>query len=260
MPTMEISGRKRFSGVEHSLKEARLFDYPVHLVDKKQATDFAVQALQAGQTLQVVTLNPEMIMQGDQNPALGAVLKSSQLILPDGAGLVWALRKRGHTVQRLPGIEFSEAMLAWAAETSQPVALVGAAPEVLALAVQNLQIRFPGLNVIYQHHGFFKPEEEAFIAESCAAVQPRLVLVALGVPRQELWIQRYRGLFSGAVMIGVGGSLDVWSGKTLRAPAWMRRLNLEWLYRISSEPWRIKRTYKTLPMFVVKVLLAGKRP
>ncbi|WP_373532197.1 WecB/TagA/CpsF family glycosyltransferase [Vampirovibrio sp.] len=240
------------------LKEARLLGYPVHLVDKTQAETFVQEALSRQKTVQVVTLNPEMMMQGDENPVLSQILKAADVILPDGAGLVWALRKQGHSVSRLPGIEFSESLLKWAAETNQPVALVGAAESVLALAVENLQTRFPGLRIVYQHHGFFKPdEEEAKIVQACADALPKIVLVALGVPRQEIWIHRHKALFPGAVMVGVGGSLDVWSGKTLRAPAWMRRLNLEWLYRISSEPWRIKRIYKTLPMFVVKVWLAG---
>lgn len=240
------------------LQEARLFDYPVHLADKEQVLSYATGQAQRGQSIQVVTLNPEMIMQGDANPDLGRVLKQADLVLPDGAGLVWALRKKGCQVRRLPGIEFSEALLDWAAQTDQPVALVGAAKEVLALAAENLANRWPGLRIVYKHHGFFKAgEEEAQIAQACAQAQPRVVLVALGVPRQELWIERYKSLFTGAVLVGVGGSLDVWSGKTLRAPTWMRRVNLEWLYRISSEPWRIKRIYKTLPMFVVKVCLAG---
>jgi N-acetylglucosaminyldiphosphoundecaprenol N-acetyl-beta-D-mannosaminyltransferase len=244
--------------VEIQLEEARLLGYPVHLVDKGKAEAFVKARLSTGKTLQVVTLNPEMMMQGDLNPELGGILKDANLVLPDGAGLVWALRKRGHSVKRLPGIEFSESLLGWAAETNQPVAFIGAAQDVLTLAIENLQKRFPGLRVVYQHHGFFQPgEEERQIVQACVEAQPKIVLVALGVPRQEIWIHRYKSLFSGAVMVGVGGSLDVWSGKTLRAPAWMRRLNLEWLYRITSEPWRIKRTYKTLPMFVVKVWLAG---
>ncbi len=242
------------------LKEARLFDYPVHLAEMAEALDFAKSRVAYGKTAQVVTLNPEMIMQGEQNTDLGRVLKNADLVLPDGAGLVWALRKKGHVVKRLPGIEFSEALLAWAADTDQPVALVGAAEEVLALAVENLTVRFSGLRIVYQHHGFFKAgQEEAEIAQACAQAQPKVVLVALGVPRQELWIERYKSLFTGAILVGVGGSLDVWSGKTLRAPAWMRRVNLEWLYRITSEPWRIQRIYKTLPMFVVKVCLAGPK-
>ncbi len=197
-------------------------------------------------------------MQGDQDLELGRILKSAGLILPDGAGVVWALKKQGNAIQRLPGIEFSEDLLKWAAEAELPVAIIGATQEALDLAQQTLQQRYPKLQIVYSHHGFFKPgpEEDAIVAD-CITAQPRIVLVALGVPRQEKWIDQYKERFSGTTFVGVGGSLDVWSGLTQRAPSLMRRLNLEWMYRITSEPWRIKRTYKTLPLFVVKVLLSG---
>lgn len=241
------------------LQTVQLFDYPVHLASREDATARAQEAIAQGESLQVVTLNPEMIMQGESNPELGSILKAAGLVLPDGAGLVWALRKRGFHAKRLPGIEFSEAMLQQASQTGQRVAFVGAEQSVLEAAIANLTQRFPGLQVVYQHHGFFKPEEAEKIATACAETSPQLVLVALGVPRQEQWIARYKHLFSGTVLVGVGGSLDVWSGKTRRAPKLMRQLNLEWAYRITTEPWRIRRTYKTLPMFVVKVLLSQRR-
>ena len=249
------------SRVDSHLETAELFGYPIHLVTSEQARDFVRNSIARRKTVHVVTLNPEMMMQGDENPDLGNILRSAELVLPDGAGVVWALRKQGYQVNRLPGIEFCESLLAWAAETDQRVAIVGATRPALELAVQTMQERYPHLKIVYSHHGFFKTgDEENLIAQSCAAMLPKIVLVALGVPRQELWIQRHRHLFPGATIIGVGGSLDVWSGKTQRAPALMRQLNLEWMYRIASEPWRIKRTYKTLPLFVVKVLLFGSRP
>ena len=99
-------------------------------------------------------------MQGDQNPTLGRILKSAGLILPDGAGVVWALRKYGHQVQRLPGIEFSENLLQWAAEQGHNVAIVGAAQDALELAVYTLLQRYPKLRIVFQHHGFFNPGEE----------------------------------------------------------------------------------------------------
>jgi N-acetylglucosaminyldiphosphoundecaprenol N-acetyl-beta-D-mannosaminyltransferase len=244
--------------------ETQLFGYPVHLFSQSQALDWAEQVATNNQSCHVVTLNPEMIMQGEQAPAFGQVLKSADLALPDGAGLVWALRKHGHTVDRLPGIEFSEALLQRAAHDGRPIAIIGAAASVLEAAVANLKIKYPGLQIAYTQHGFFPAEEEASIAEACATVHPRIVLVALGVPRQELWIARYRALFPGAILVGIGGSLDVWSGTIRRAPALFRAMNLEWFYRIASQPFgkqgRLKRTYKTLPMFVVKVLLSKISP
>jgi N-acetylglucosaminyldiphosphoundecaprenol N-acetyl-beta-D-mannosaminyltransferase len=240
--------------------QAFLFGYRVDLVNLSEAIQKAWDFVSSPSSCHVVTLNPEMIMQGEQNISFGQILKSAELALPDGAGLVWALKHRGLLVKRLPGIEFSEALLAKAEAERIPVALIGAEPEVLTLAVGNLKQRFPALQFSYTQHGFFSQEEEQSIAEACAKTEPRIVLVALGVPRQELWISRYKALFPGSVLVGVGGSLDVWSGQTKRAPALFRKLNLEWFYRISSQPFgkqgRLKRTYKTLPMFVVKVLLA----
>jgi N-acetylglucosaminyldiphosphoundecaprenol N-acetyl-beta-D-mannosaminyltransferase len=237
--------------------EAHLFGFPVHLVNRDTARTVVEDALVRSQNLHVVTLNPEMIMQGENDPELGRILKAAGLVLPDGAGVVWALRRRGYKVARLPGIEFSERLLKWAAGIGYKVAVVGATQEALDLAVCTLRERYPGLDIVYSHHGFFQPgDEEERIARECAAAGPQIVLVALGVPRQEKWIARWQELFHGTAFVGIGGSLDVWSGKTQRAPGLMRRLNLEWMYRISTEPWRIKRTYKTLPMFVVKVLLS----
>ncbi|MBY0403211.1 MAG: WecB/TagA/CpsF family glycosyltransferase [Cyanobacteria bacterium] len=210
-------------------------------------------------TLHVITLNPEMIMQAQEDPALSTILMASSetgLNIPDGAGVVWALKNKGvKHIQRLPGIEFSEKLIQKAAEKNYTVGFIGAKAEVLTLAVKNLTEKYPGLSVVYQHHGFFQKESEADqIAQECANQKPDILFVALGVPRQEKWIAHYGSYFDGTVFVGVGGSLDVWSGQTQRAPYWFRKLNMEWLYRITSEPWRIKRVYKTLPLFVIKVL------
>ncbi|MGE0201642.1 MAG: WecB/TagA/CpsF family glycosyltransferase [Candidatus Melainabacteria bacterium] len=236
-------------------RTAHLMGYRVDCVDCAQALAMVSQKVSAGKNAHVVTLNPEMLMQGDQNPELGRILRRADLCIPDGAGLVWALRRQGATVQRLPGIEFSEALLAESARQGWKVAIIGAQPAVLNAAVDAVQTRYPGMNLVYSHHGFFASDaDQDEIARTCAGRDPTVVLVALGVPRQEQWIDRYAPLFRGTVFVGVGGSLDVWSGQTQRAPAWMRALNLEWLYRITSEPWRIQRVMKTLPQFVWRVL------
>lgn len=237
--------------------EARLFGFPIHLVTLVDGQAQVEQALLEHRNFHVVTLNPEMLMAGESDPELGRILKNADLVLPDGAGVVWALRRRGHDIKRLPGIEFSENLLRWASGIGYRVAVVGASQEALDLALDTLKSRYPDLQLVYTHHGFFRSAgEEQQVAEACAASQPHILLVALGVPRQEKWIARYRELFRGTTFVGVGGSLDVWSGKTRRAPRLMRMLNMEWVYRIAKEPWRIRRTYKSLPLFVVKVLLS----
>lgn len=240
--------------------QAQLFEYPVHLVSSQQGVARLTSAIENGRNFRVVTLNPEMIMQADRDAELAQAIINSDLVIPDGAGVVWALKTRGFQVARLPGIEFSEEVFKLAALTGYRVAFVGASQDVLDQARQRICEKYPGLNVVYTHHGFFmdEPSECGKIAQACAEARPQIVFVGLGVPRQEKWIASFSHYFNGTAFIGVGGSLDVWSGQVRRAPGWMRALNLEWLYRITSEPHRLKRVYKTLPMFVVKVLLSRK--
>jgi len=239
------------------MKTTTLFDFPVLLNTKteilKAISDF-IQS-RSDETRHIVTLNPEMLMQGEQLPAFGQILKKADWVIPDGAGVVWALRKKGIDVDRLPGIELAEALLFEAEEQRWPVALIGASPEVCQSAVAQILTQFPHLDIHYSHHGYFNDEESPAIAEACAEMRPALVFVALGVPRQEEWINTYRHLFEGTVLMGVGGSFDVWSGLKKRAPAFFLNTHTEWLYRITSEPWRIKRVCKTLPQFALRVIL-----
>lgn len=248
-----------------SFKVTELFGFPVILDDKTTVLNYVMALLNAAEVLpaqQAVTLNPEMLMQGEQNPELGSVLKQADIVIPDGAGLVWALRKQGLKVKRLPGIEFAEALLELAVQHQWPVALLGASPDVNEATVSQLQQRFksqqlPKLPVVYAQHGFFDKAQSDEIAQACANTKPKLVFVALGVPGQELWIKKYRHLFKNAILMGVGGSFDVWSGTKQRAPEIFLKTHTEWLYRITSEPWRIKRVCKTLPQFALRVLFSA---
>ncbi len=241
-------------------KRTELLGYPVHLITQDEGLGFVKGCIECKQTAHVITMNPEMLMQGEDDAELASTIKKADLVIADGVGLVWGLRHKGHKqAKKLPGIEFSEAMLRMASENGYSVALIGSKEDVLSHAVDKLRERFPAINIVFSHHGFFDtPEQAEVVAKNCADGRPAIVLVALGVPRQEKWIARYKDLFEASVLVGVGGSLDVWSGKSNRAPAWMRALSLEWLYRITCEPWRIKRTYKTLPAFVMKVLFSKK--
>ncbi|MEB3205845.1 MAG: WecB/TagA/CpsF family glycosyltransferase [Vampirovibrionales bacterium] len=245
------------------LARSRLFDFQVDIADR--LSDY-VQALLERLTsdaqkaskhpLTVVTINPEMIMAAERQPWLKTFLCEASLVLPDGAGVVWALRRAGVWVNRMPGIEFSALLLAEAARQQLSVALIGASAEVNQKAVQALTARYSGLRVVYAHSGFFTDatDEEA-VANACANHHPQLVFVALGVPRQEAWMHRYARLFNPqTAFIGVGGSFDVWAGVVRRAPQLMCALNLEWLWRLLSQPFRIRRAGPPLAAFVWRVL------
>ena len=204
---------------------------------------------------QIVTLNAEMTMAAKADPALGGAIAQADLVIPDGAGVVWALGRQGYRVRRSPGIELARQLLVYAAAHRWRVALVGASPDVMALLVARLQAEIPDLELAFAIHGYQNPEQWPGIEQQLQQANPDLVLVALGVPRQETWIQRLHQGQPGLWM-GVGGSFDVWSGTKQRAPQWMGRLQIEWLYRLIQEPSRWRRML-ALPAFAWAVVRRG---
>ena len=206
---------------------------------------------------QVVTLNAEMSMAALAQPDLEAVIQDAELVIPDGSGVVGALALQGVRVRRCPGIDLARSLLQAAAARQWRVALVGASPQVMAVLQQRLTDEIPGLQLVLSCHGFQPPEAWPGLEQHLLTLQPDLVLVALGVPRQETWIRRLRQGQPGLWM-GVGGSFDVWSGNKKRAPRWMGALHIEWLYRLLQEPARWRRML-SLPRYALAVL-SGSRP
>lgn len=241
-----------------SLFESRqkVLGYPVDVVDETQALERIEKSWAKNRGMHVVTLNAEMVIQAQKDSELDRIIRHAHLIVPDGAGAVWALRLDGHASYRVPGIELAHKALASAARHDLPVALIGGRKEVLEKLLQVLPSQHPGINIVASHDGFFDSNEEKEMVEEIAAKQARLILVAMGVPRQEFFIDRWQSQLSAAVVIGVGGSFDVWAGFTKRAPALFRKLHLEWFYRLCSEPWRAKRILSALPSFAIQVLSA----
>ncbi len=128
-----------------------------------------------------------------------------------------------------------------AARKGYSVYLIGAEPGVAEEAAQEMQRRYPGLRIAGIQHGYFTPDEEPAVVKAIADAKPDLLFVAFGAPRQEKWIRKYMDELGAPVAIGVGGSFDVFAGRTERAPAWMQRAGLEWMWRVLKEPKRIKR-------------------
>jgi N-acetylglucosaminyldiphosphoundecaprenol N-acetyl-beta-D-mannosaminyltransferase len=204
---------------------------------------------------QIVTLNAEMTMAAKADPGLGDAIAQADLVIPDGAGVVWALGRQRYRVRRSPGIELARQLLVYAAAHRWRVALVGASPAVMERLVERLAVEIPDLDLAFTLHGYQNPEQWPGIEQQLQQAQPDLVLVALGVPRQETWIQRLHQGQPGLWM-GVGGSFDVWSGVKQRAPEWMGRFQIEWLYRLIQEPSRWRRML-ALPAFALAVLRRG---
>jgi N-acetylglucosaminyldiphosphoundecaprenol N-acetyl-beta-D-mannosaminyltransferase len=229
--------------------------FAVSLFNSVQEASVAIMARAAKATkpFHVVTANPEVLMQGRGDVAYGNVLRRADMILPDGIGVVWSAKAQGVSwAKRLPGIEVATALLEHAARYQLPVALYGASPETQTALPDALQAQFPGLPVVFAHHGHVPAESdpEQELAQLAAGAQPWLMLVALGSPKQDAWISRYAQLFSpGVVMMGVGGSFDVWAGTVQRAPKVFQTLQMEWVWRLANQPWRIQRSMPPLLRF-----------
>ena len=201
---------------------------------------------------QVVTINPEMFQEAEKNADFANIVKEAEMVIPDGVGVKIALQITGKKAVRIPGIDFAKRLLKEAASSGIPVAIVGSKEEVVTKAVENLQKEINGLNIVYYHDGYFKDDKPIY--NELKSKAPKLILVALGSPRQEQFIYNAKRILNPALMIGVGGSLDVWSGTVKRAPKIYQVLGLEWLYRTVTQPSRFKRIFPTLPLFILKVI------
>jgi N-acetylglucosaminyldiphosphoundecaprenol N-acetyl-beta-D-mannosaminyltransferase len=208
--------------------------------------------IEQGQGAQVITCNSEMIVLAQRDAQFAQLLLQADLVTPDGVGVVWALARQGKSIRRCPGIELAEALIQLANERHWRVAVIGGQPQVAATLAAQWQQHYPGITLMAQH-GYFETAEEEQILTRLADHQPHLVLVGLGVPRQEFWIQSHRSVAPHAIWIGIGGSLDIWTGMKQRAPHWWRDHHLEWLYRLYQEPWRWRRML-ALPQFAWLVI------
>jgi N-acetylglucosaminyldiphosphoundecaprenol N-acetyl-beta-D-mannosaminyltransferase len=229
------------------LRQLNVLGLPVHI--HENYSGWLAQRLEANHGTHVVTINAEMTMQARKNQDLAKVIRQAELVVPDGSGIVLYLRSQGEKIDRCPGIDLSEQVVRTAAENQWRIFLIGGAPNVVDTVVAGWRRKWADIAIVGLYDGYFDDAIEQQICDHLQNSQPDLILVGLGVPRQELWIHKYRHLCPNAVWIGVGGSFDIWSGKKNRAPAWLSNNNLEWLYRLYQEPWRWKRML-SLPHFV----------
>ena len=233
----------------------RILDEPIDILSLDEAVYRVKTALLHSKQLKIITLNPEMIVNATKSLEFQAAINNSDLIVADGTGIVWALKLNGHeNAVRIPGIELAEKSIEIANELGKKIAIFGGTKEVIEKASTALKEKYPNINIIKAIDGYQAFEKDAQIAEDISSCNPDIVLIALGSPKQEMWINKYSSLFPKSIMIGIGGSLDIWSGKKNRAPEWMRKSHLEWFYRVISEPQRIPRVLKSLPVFVGMVL------
>lgn len=236
--------------VSEALPTFPVLGMPVHL--HPNYSEWLRSRLTSHQGAYVVTLNAEMTMQAEVNPALAAAIRQADLVIPDGSGVVLYLRLWGRSIPRCPGIELAQTLLSQLSP-SQSVFFYGGKPAVVKAAADNLKRQYPHLNFAGVRHGYLDENERQGMVAELEQLQPEVILVGLGVPRQELWIAENRDRCPQAIWIGVGGSFDIWGGVKPRAPKWMGDNHLEWAYRLYQEPWRWRRML-ALPKFALKAI------
>jgi N-acetylglucosaminyldiphosphoundecaprenol N-acetyl-beta-D-mannosaminyltransferase len=241
-----------YSPIERPMDKRFVMGLPIH--QGADYVDWLLQRLSQRQGAHVVTLNAEMCIQAEQDLDLQRIVQQAELVIPDGAGIELYFRLLCHSkVKRYPGIELAANLLERLPSTHS-VVFFGGAPGISAAAAEQWQQQSPQLTVACAQHGFLSDEEQTTFQTQLKTTQPSVILVGLGVPRQEFWIQAHRHLCPNAIWIGVGGSFDIWAGIKERAPGWLRNNHLEWLYRLYKEPWRWQRML-ALPKFAWRALL-----
>ena len=227
-----------------------LLGFRIDTFSFEEAISKAKELIDGKSVAQVVTINPEMFEYASKDADFTNIVKEAEMVIPDGVGVKLALQINGVKTARIPGVDFAKRLLEESAQNGIPVAIVGAKEEIISKAVENLQNEINGLNIVYYHNGYFDNDEEIY--NELSKKSPKLVLVAMGSPRQEKFIYNAKNTLKPCFMVGIGGSLDVWSGNVKRAPKIFQILGLEWFYRTITQPSRFKRIFPTLPLFVIK--------
>jgi len=234
-------------------RSLRILGSRIDPVSSRTALDDVLRFLQSQDPHHVVTGNTLMFLAAQEDPELHEILEKAALVVPESWGIRWASRLHGQPLaQFTPGIDFMLEICRAIEAGGHSVFLLGSAPGVAEEAGEVLSRRYPGLKVVGTGHGYFKPPEEPSVIRRVRERQPSLLFVGMGMPAQEKWIARNLQALGVPVVMGVGGSFDVLSGRLRRAPAWVRRLGIEWSYRLIQEPWRWRRIAQ-LPVFAWKV-------
>lgn len=231
------------------MKRIEILGVPVDCFVRSETATVVRSLLRTPDASPILAVNPEKVMFARRNPELMTALSGAGLLIPDGIGVVLAARLfKGARVQRIPGADLMPEICDVCRQDGKPVFLLGGKPGVGEQAAARLTERFPGLRLAGIENGYFKPEDEEALVDRINKSGAAALFVALGSPRQEQWISTWQARLKTPLIQGVGGTLDVLSGGVKRAPRAFRAVNLEWFYRLVTQPTRLGRQL-VLPHF-----------
>jgi N-acetylglucosaminyldiphosphoundecaprenol N-acetyl-beta-D-mannosaminyltransferase len=240
-----------------------IFGVNIHNTTLVETVNLLDQYLKGDKLRVIYTPNTEIVMAAKDNKDLKELINKADIIIPDGIGLIYGSRIRKLPLkERVTGFDTSIELLKLANKNSYSLYLLGGKEGVAKAAAENIKENYPNIRIGGFHHGYFKgshlglkkhPEEEDIINE-INKVNPDIIFVGFGFPKQEIWIDSNKDRLKGRVIIGNGGVMDVLSGNSKRAPEIFIKLGLEWLYRLLQDPSRIKRQI-VLPKFLIEVII-----
>ena len=224
---------------------------------ESECTEVIRQALKEKKNKRIFTPNTSIVLSTLKDKEKARLINSADLLIPDGIGLVQASRILNDPLpQRITGIDMGEKILEIANKECLSLFLLGSTKKNVSAAADNIRDKYRNIKVCGIHHGFFdiNSEYNQKLIKAISSKEPDIIFVCMGYPKQELWIdQNSHKIPSLRLSIGLGGSLDVWSGKVKRAPVIFRKLNMEWLWRMIIQPQRLK-NLSDIPCFYYYIL------
>lgn len=235
------------------IEQVDILGVKVDAVTMAQAVERVINLIDEKESSLVATANAEMLLRATHDAELKNILNAADLVVPDGAGTVWAARHLGKSMpERVAGFDLVQELMKIAPAHDFKFFLFGAAPGIANKAKAKAESLYPGIKIVGTRNGYFKAEDEPEIISLIKSSRADILLAALGVPKQEKWLFKYKDELKIPVSIGVGGTFDVMAGVVKRAPLWMQKARLEWLFRAMLQPSRAGRLI-ALPKFVWKV-------
>ena len=242
------------------MNKIEILGVPISNITMDGAVEKISEFMKSNELHPIYTPNPEIVMMAKDNKAFLEVIQKADLVVPDGIGVVIASRiQKGEKLpERVAGYDLVQNTMKRAVKEGYKYYFFGSKPGVAQEAAKKMRETYPGIQIVGMRDGYFKEEDEVAIIEDINASGANILLVALGAPKQEMWIERNKHLLTHVrVAIGVGGSLDGMAGIVKRAPLAFQKLGLEWFYRLLQQPTRFKRML-VLPLFLKEVVFYKK--
>lgn len=241
------------------MKELNFLNSKMHALSMAESLKLIDESIDKGQFFQHVVVNVAKLVNMQTDIVLKQSVESCDLINIDGQGVVWGARWCGHDVpERVAGVDLFHELLELSSVRDYPVFLLGATQEVVEQTVQNVEKQYKGLKIAGYHHGYFW-HDEAEVVEKIRASGAKLLFVAITSPKKENFIHKWQKELGVNFVMGVGGTFDVVAGKVKRAPVWMQRYGMEWLYRVLQEPKRMFKRYLVTNSRFAMLLLKEKQ-